>query len=104
MQMNKSSLQFEKGQYVLSGVLNAFTVPVIWELSQNILKKDSAPLLTFNLERITQSDSSGVALLISWTRMLKQRNQKVRFVAIPVQMLAIVRLSELEKILPISHL
>lgn len=101
--MNKASLQFEKGQYVLSGVLNTFTVPIIWEQSQNILKEDSASLLTFNLEQIIQSDSSGVALLISWTRMLKQRNQKVCFVALPAQMLAIIKLSELEEILPISH-
>lgn len=100
--MNKPSLQFKKDHYVLSGVLNALTVPGIWEHSQSILKKDSALLLTVNLEHVTQSDSSGVALLISWTRMLKRRDQKIRFVALPAQMLAIVRLSELEKILPIS--
>lgn len=100
--MNKPSFQFEKDQYALSGLLNTFTVPGIWKLSQNILEKDSALLLTFNLERVTQSDSSGVALLISWTRMLKQRDQKIRFVALPAQMRAIIRLSELEEILPIS--
>lgn len=102
--MNKPSLHFEKDQYVLSGILNTFTVPGLWEHSQNILKKDSGVLLTFNLEQVTQSDSSGVALLISWTRMLKKRDQKIRFVALPTQMLAIIRLSELEKILPISHI
>jgi len=103
MQMNKPSFQFKKDLYVLAGVLNTFTVPDIWELSQSILKKDSALLLIFNLEQVSQSDSSGVALLISWTRMLKQRDQKIRFVALPAQMMAIIRLAELEKILPISH-
>lgn len=102
MWMSKSTFHFKKDHYVLSGVLNTFTVPGIWEHSLSILKKDSSLLLTFNLENVTQSDSSGVALLISWTRMLKRRNQKICFVALPTQMLAIIRLSELEKILPIN--
>lgn len=101
--MNKPSLQFKKDHYVISGVLNSYTVPGLWELSQDILKNDSDLLLIFNLEYITQSDSSGVALLIAWTRMLKQRGQKIRFVALPAQMMAIIRLSELEKILPIDN-
>jgi phospholipid transport system transporter-binding protein len=101
--MNKPSLQFKKDYYVLSGALNTYTVPGLWELSQDILKNDSALLLTFNLEHVTQSDSSGVALLVAWTRMLGRRDQKIRFVALPAQMLAIIRLSELEKILPINH-
>jgi phospholipid transport system transporter-binding protein len=101
--MNKTSLQFKKDHYVLSGALNTYTVPGVWQLSQNILKNDQTALLTFNLEHVTQSDSSGVALLIAWTRMLKQRDQKIRFMALPTQMLAIVRVSDLEKILPINR-
>lgn len=99
--MNKPSLQFKKDHYIVSGALNTYTVPRLWELSQDILKNDSALLLTFNLEHITQSDSSGVALLIAWTRMLKRCDKKIRFVALPAQMIAIIRLSELDKILSI---
>lgn len=101
--MNKPTLQFKKDHYVLSGALNNYTVPELWQLGQDILKDDLARLLIFNLEHVTQSDSSGVALLIAWTRMLKRRDQKIRFMALPAQMLAIIRLSELEKILPINH-
>lgn len=101
--MNKPSLQFKKDHYVLSGALNTYTVPGLWDLSQEVLKKDKGLLLTFNLEHVTQSDSSGVALLIAWMRMLKQRDQKIRFVGLPIQMLAIIRVSDLEKILPINR-
>ena len=101
--MNKTSMQFKKDHYVLSGALNTYTVPGLWRLSQNILKNDKALLLTFNLEHVTQSDSSGVALLIAWTRVVKQRDQKIHFVALPAQMLAIIRVSDLEKILPINR-
>lgn len=101
--MNKPSLQFKKDHYVLSGALNTYTVPGLWDLSQEVLKKDKTLLLTFNLEHVTQSDSSGVALLIAWMRMLKQRDQKIRFVGLPIQMLAIIRVSDLEKILPINR-
>lgn len=101
--MNKPSLEFKKDHYVLSGALNTYTVPGMWQLSQNILKNDKTLLVLFNLEEVTQSDSSGVALLIAWTRMLRQRDQKIRFVALPSQMLAIIRVSDLEKILPINR-
>lgn len=100
--MNRPSLQFKKDHYVLSGFLNIYTVPGLWQISQEILKNDKASLILFNLENVTQSDSSGVALLIAWTRMLTQRDQKIRFDALPTQMLAIIRVSELEKILPIN--
>ncbi|MFZ0219096.1 MAG: STAS domain-containing protein [Candidatus Aquirickettsiella sp.] len=101
--MKKASFQFKKDHYVLSGALNTYTVPGIWQLSQNILKNDKALLLTFNLDQVLQSDSSGVALLIAWIRLFKNRDQKIRFVALPAQMLAIIRVSDLEKILPINH-
>lgn len=101
--MNKPSLEFKKDHYVLSGALNTYTVPGIWQLSQDIFKNDKTSLVLFNLEEVTQSDSSGVALLIAWTRMLRQRDQKIRFVALPSQMLAIIRVSDLEKILPINR-
>ena len=100
--MKRPSLQFKKDHYVLAGSLNTYTVPGLWQLSQNILKKDKNSLILFNLENVTQSDSSGVALLIAWTRLLKHRDQKVRFIALPEQMLAIIRVSDLEKILPIN--
>ncbi|TLY48577.1 MAG: STAS domain-containing protein [Gammaproteobacteria bacterium] len=101
--MNRPSLQFKKDHYVLSGSLNTYTVPGLWQLSQDILKNDKASLILFNLENVIQSDSSGVALLVAWKRMLKQRNQEIRLVALPTQMLAIIRVSDLEKILPINR-
>ena len=101
--MIKPSFQYkENHHYALSGVLSVDTVPTLWQQSQDVLKLSKGSLLTFNLEHVTQSDSSGVALLISWTRMLGQRNQKICFVCLPSQMLAIIRVSDLEKILPIK--
>lgn len=100
--MKRPSLQFKKDHYVLAGSLNTYTVPRLWQFSQDILKKDKTSLILFNLENVTQSDSSGVALLIAWKRLLKHRNQKVRFIALPTQMLAIIRVSDLEKILAIK--
>ena len=82
----------ENHNYVLSGILSV----------EDILKLSKGSLLTFNLEHVTQSDSSGVALLISWTRMLNRRDQKICFVCLPSQMLAIIQVSDLERILPIK--
>ena len=100
--MKTSFFQFKKDYYALIGALTIHTVPHLWQFSKSLLENDKSSLLIFNLEKVTQSDSSGVALLIAWTRMLSQRDQKVHFVALPEQMLAIIRVSELEKILPIK--
>ncbi len=100
--MNKLFFQVKKDYYILTGALTIHTVSRIWQFSKSILENDNASLLTFNLKKVTQSDSSGVALLIAWTRMLKRRDQKVHFVALPEQMFAIIRVSDLEEILPIK--
>ena len=92
----------ENHNYVLSGILSVDTVPALWQQSQDILKLSKGSLLTFNLEHVTQSASSGVALLISWPRMLHRRDQKICFVCLPSQMLAIIQVSDLERILPIK--
>jgi phospholipid transport system transporter-binding protein len=101
--MTKPFFQYKGGHnYALSGTLSVDTVPTLWQQSQDVLKPSKGSLLTFNLEHVTQSDSSGVALLISWTRMLNQCGQKICFVRLPSQMLAIIQVSDLEKILPIK--
>jgi phospholipid transport system transporter-binding protein len=87
--------------YSLSGDLNFDTVPLLWQQSQGILQEREQSLLIFDLEGVTQSDSSGVALLISWTRCLCRQSQTVHFIHFPNQMLAIIQLAGLETILPI---
>ncbi len=86
--------------YFLSGKLNYETVPFLWQQSQDIFRDLKCPI-TFDLSKITQSDSSGVALLLAWTRDFWRQSQTIQFVHLPSQMLAIIQLGGLTSILPI---
>ncbi|WP_126322126.1 STAS domain-containing protein [Candidatus Rickettsiella viridis] len=101
--MNNSSNLFQKrdGAYCLSGELSFDTVPRIWQQSQEALK-DKAQSVVFDLAEVTQSDSSGVALLIAWTRSFHRQSRTIHFLHLPKQMLAIIQLAGLKNIVPIK--
>jgi len=90
--------------YYLSGKLSFETVPFLWKQSQSILYAShlEGEAYIFDLVAVTHSDSSGVALLIAWTRDLRRRSQTIHFVHLPQQMLAIIQLAGLETIMPIT--
>jgi|GEM_PF-343662 phospholipid transport system transporter-binding protein len=94
--------QKRSNTYYLSGKLSFETVPLLWQQSQNILKDLGQASLIFDLKEVTHSDSSGVALLIAWTRNFRRRSQIIQFVHLPHQMLAIIQLAGLETIMPIK--
>lgn len=101
--MNKPVFQLQKRSniYFLSGKLNFSTVPLLWQQSQTILN-DNPPSITFDLTQVMQSDSSGVALLIAWTRYFRCQSHAIHFVHLPKQMLSIIRLAGLDSIIPIK--
>ena len=57
--------------------------------------------LVVNLSEVTYSDSSGLALLVNWLREAKKRSANIRFEAIPQKMMALAKVSNLDKVLPI---
>ncbi|MES2142086.1 MAG: STAS domain-containing protein [Pseudomonadota bacterium] len=87
--------------YFLSGKLNYETVPFLWQQSQGAFKALKCPI-TFDLSEVIQSDSSGVALLLAWTRDFRRKSQTIHFIRLPSQMLAIIQLAGLESIMPIA--
>jgi len=95
-------LQKRSNTYYLSGRLSVETVPLLWQQSQDFLKDLQQTPIVFDLEKVTHSDSSGIALLIAWTRNFHHRSQVIRFVHLPRQMLAIIQLAGLGGIMPIG--
>ena len=55
--------------------------------------------LNIYLDAVTHSDSSGVALLISWIRTANNTHKKIIFNDIPNQMLSIASASDVDKLL-----
>ena len=48
---------------------------------------------------VTESDSSGLALLLEWLRLARKGNQRIRFEHVPQQIIALARISEVDDLL-----
>jgi len=91
----------EDGCFILSGTLSIKTVPVIWRQGLDLFNQ--APSLMLDLSDIKRSDSAGVALLVDWMRFARSHNKPISYINMPQQMLAIVRASGLDAILPLAR-
>lgn len=89
------------GILLVSGALNYAAIkPAVWEHSRTLLAAASSPI-QIDLRDITHSDSTGVALLISWVRYARKQQKEIQLTHLPEQMRAIIRVSGLEKLLPL---
>ena len=82
------------GQFQVGGVLDATTVTAILKRSRDLFA--AVKEIRMNLGGVTESDSSGLALLIEWLRLAQQRHQKITFSDVPQQIEALARISEVE--------
>lgn len=96
--MSKAFLHFENNQFQLSGVLNFTTVPELFFKTENLLS--CAGEIVVNLQNISYSNSSGLALLAEWVRRAKKADKSIVFINMPTQMQAIAQLTEILDILP----
>jgi len=58
--------------------------------------------VTVDLSGVTRSDSVGLALLIEWLRLARQRDVTLKLAGLPEQMREIARISDLLPILPLA--
>lgn len=91
----------EDGCFILKGVLDFQTVPMIWQHGLNLFSE--APSLVLDLQQVSRSDSAGLALLIEWMRFARSQNKPISYINMPSQMLAIARASSLDSILPLAR-
>ena len=87
------------GRVRLCGQLDVESVPALSEQVRQLAAGGGE--LDVDLGGITHADSAGVALLVEWYRQARQHGQNLRFVNLPAQMQAIIRVSSLEQVLPI---
>ena len=101
--MHKTELEkIDATHYALKGELTMHNVPQV--------ARETAPLLEsmagevrINLAGVVRADSAGLALLVDWLRTAAARQFTLHFENLPDQLMQIARVSELHKILPISH-
>jgi len=91
----------EDGSFALKGTLSFKTVTAL--RNQGIDLFNASEALVIDLADIKRSDSAGVALLIEWMRFAQSQGKSISYLNTPSQMLAIVRASSLDSILPLSR-
>lgn len=85
------------GRFRVSGVLDAGTVTRI--LEEGVRKFAGMSSIAVDLSLVTESDSSGLALLLEWLRQTRQAGAKIYFHDVPHQIMALARISEVDDLL-----
>lgn len=83
----------------LEGELSFTTVPALVRSGAEFLARCGAEVVV-DLSGVRRADSAGLALLVEWMRHARRLDKAIRFRAMPAQMQAMARVSDLEGILP----
>lgn len=86
------------GRFKVSGALDADTATDLLKRSEAAFK-EAGSSLEIDLSNVPEGDSAGLALLIEWLRLAKQRQQTIHFKNVPAQIAALARISEVENLL-----
>lgn len=86
-----------EGRFEVSGALNAETATSLLDRSEEAFR--GATALEIDLANVPEGDSAGLALLIEWLRLAKQRQQTIHFKNVPEQIAALARISEVDNLL-----
>lgn len=95
--MNMTHLKMDKDRLMVSGDLTFSTVNQLWKDSLSFLNAHQAIVIDFS--EIKNSNSAGLALMIEWIKWAKEKNKVLKFTHIPANILAITKISGLEKII-----
>ncbi len=89
------------GEFALEGELNFDSVARLLPECTRVLA--AAPEgAVVDLSGVTRSDSSGVALVVECLRGATARGRELHFRAIPAQMQAIIRVADLDELIPLD--
>jgi phospholipid transport system transporter-binding protein len=81
----------------VTGALHFTTVSALLERGQAAITDGRAAVI--DLSTVTESDSSGLALLIEWLSIAKKAQRSLRYENIPEQIQELARLSDVEPLL-----
>jgi len=85
------------GRLAASGELEFATAAAALKAGLSLIGPGQA--WTIDLAGITSGDSAGLAVLVEWLSAARARGASVRYQAVPAQLLAIARISDLDELL-----
>jgi phospholipid transport system transporter-binding protein len=83
--------------FSVSGELTFATVRDALHSSQQLFSQATA--LNIDLSGVSAVDSAGLALLIEWYSRASKANKSISFVAVPKQLSALARISDVDQLL-----
>lgn len=86
--------------FILRGELSFSTVMDLLRDSAGLLWRNSS--VTLDLTGVTRTDSAGLALLVEWIRIARQRGKSIHFCNIPEQLMAVAQVAGLGELLPVT--
>jgi phospholipid transport system transporter-binding protein len=86
-----------EGRCVLSGALTLETAPWLWQQLQTGSLLDGAR--TAELSDVTDADSAGLALLVTWRASCQAAGADLRFENVPERLMALARLTDAQSLL-----
>lgn len=80
---------------------HASIVPLL-EKGRALIRQHVSAVVSFDFQHVASLDSSAVALLLDWCRLVKAEGKTIQFVNLPDRLLSLIQISELSDILPIG--
>lgn len=100
--MNETNIkETGDGQFTVEGELSKFTVPSIMNRADSMMQ-GAAQNILIDLQGVTRTDSAGLALLLEWMSIAKEKGLQIHFRNLPAQLSKIAEVSDLEDILPLA--
>lgn len=89
----------ESGRCRLIGDLGFATAPALWRQGDMLLGAQVDGVVEVDLSGVTQGDSAGLALLVTWQSQARAAGVVLRYTALPDRLRAIARISSVESLL-----
>ena len=88
------------GRYRVTGPLHFDTVAEALEASRDLFGEHKE--VELDLKGVESTDSAGLALLVEWAGQAQREGRHLVFRHLPAQALALARISEVDKLLPVG--
>jgi len=90
-----ADIAFQNERFFISGELCFANVVSVYRKS--LLALDKAATLDFDFSQLKSSDSSGLALMLEWTRFAKKNNKPIQFVSVSSELQQIAKTAGLSE-------
>jgi len=84
------------GEFQLSGIVDFESVPQLLHQTHTLFSDNQD--VTVNLYGVEQSNSAGLALIIHWLQLAKEKKLSIQFKNIPSQLLEIAKISGIDSL------